>query len=105
MSERLSILLGLNYDSENEMYEDLSSDSSLEDEEIHKEIHKENEYEFYKNFLNNFKNSNLITKAIKLDKDRKKIPPKLPSPKTRKKVMLFLEKRKRLKILKNECKK
>lgn len=101
MSERLSILLGLNYDSENEMYEDLSSDSSLEDEEIH----KENDHEFYKNFLNNFKNSNLISKAIKLDRDRKKIPPKLPSPKTRKRVMLYLEKRKKLKIFKNECKK
>ena len=101
MSERLSILLGLNYDSENEMYDDLSSDSSLEDEEIH----KENDLEFYKKFLNNFKNSNLISKAIKLNEDRKKIPPKLPSPKTRKRVMLFLEKRKRLKIFKNECKK
>ena len=101
MSERLSILLGLNYDSENEMYDDLSSDSSLEDEEIH----KENDHEFYKKFLNNFKNSNLINKAIKLNEDRKKIPPKLPSPKTRKRVMLFLEKRKRLKIFKNECKK
>ena len=75
MSERLSILLGLNYDSENEMYEDLSSDSSLEDEEIH----KENDHEFYKKFLNNFKNSNLISKAIKLVRDRKKIPPQMDS--------------------------
>ena len=100
MSERLSILLGLNYNSENEIYEDLSSDSSYEEE-----IYIEKDDNFYKRFLNNFKNSYLIDKVIKLHDERKKIPPKLPSPKTRKRVILYLEKRKKLKIFKNECKK
>lgn len=100
MSERLSILLGLNYNSESEIYEDLSSDSSYEEE-----IYIEKDDNFYKRFLNNFKNSYLIDKVIKLHDERKKIPPKLPSPKTRKRVILYLEKRKKLKIFKNECKK
>ena len=78
MSERLSILLGLNYNSESEIYEDLSSDSSYEEE-----IYIEKDDNFYKRFLNNFKNSYLIDKVIKLHDERKKIPPKLPSPKTR----------------------
>jgi len=104
MSERLSILLGLNYNSENEVYEDLSSDDGLEEGLV---LNFDNKLDdnFYKRFLNNFKNSNMIDKVLKLYNDRKKIPPKLPSPKTRKRVMLFLEKRKNLKILKNECKK
>ena len=104
MSERLSILLGLNYNSENEVYEDLSSDDGLEEDLV---LNFDNKLDdnFYKRFLNNFKNSNMIDKVLKLYNDRKKIPPKLPSPKTRKRVMLFLEKRKRLKIFKNECKK
>tara|TARA_Y100000389_G_C17118019_1_gene344041 strand:- start:262 stop:576 length:315 start_codon:yes stop_codon:yes gene_type:complete len=104
MSERLSILLGLNFDSENEVYEDLSSDEEIEEDLV---LNADNklDYNFYKRFLNNFKNSNMIDKVLKLYNDRKKIPPKLPSPKTRKKVMLFLEKRKRLKKFKNECKK
>jgi len=100
MSERLSILLGLNYNIESEIYEDLSSDSSYEEE-----IYIEKDDNFYKRFLNNFKNSYLIDKVIKLHDERKKIPPKLPSPKTRKRVILYLEKRKKLKIFKNECKK
>tara|TARA_B100001093_G_scaffold487886_1_gene524590 strand:+ start:1527 stop:1841 length:315 start_codon:yes stop_codon:yes gene_type:complete len=104
MSERLSILLGLNFDSENEVYEDLSSDDGLEEDLV---LNFDNKLDdnFYKRFLNNFKNSNMIDKVLKLYNDRKKIPPKLPSPKTRKRVMLFLERRKNLKILKNECKK
>ena len=104
MSERLSILLGLNYNSENEIYEDLSSDDNLEEDLI---LNSDNKLDdnFYKRFLNNFKNSCLIDKVIKLHDERKEIPPKLPSPKTRKRVMLYLEKRKKLKIFKNECKK
>ena len=46
MSERLSILLGLNYNSESEIYEDLSSDSSYEEE-----IYIEKDDNFYKRFL------------------------------------------------------
>ena len=96
MSERLSILLGLNFDSENEVYEDLSSDDNLE-EDLVLNIDNKLDYNFYKRFLNNFKNSHMIDKVLKLYNDRKKIPPKLPSPKTRKRVMLYLEKKKKVK--------
>ena len=87
MSERLSLLLDINFDSDEEVYSNYTtSDSEIENEIEIKDIN------LYERFLNNLKNSPLIEKAIKLYEDRKKKPPPLPSPKTREKIKKFFEK-------------
>jgi hypothetical protein len=87
MTERLSLLLDINFDSDEEIYNYYTlSDSETE---YNIEIKDINLYEI---FLNNLKKSPLIDKAIKLYEDRKKIPPPLPSPRTRERIKKFFEK-------------